>query len=53
MPIIKEELDIIAEQETIKVLIEAESGLAGKIGHTALDIIGAVTPLEGRYCPGC
>ncbi len=47
MPIIKEELDIIAEQETIKALIEAESGLAGKVGHTALDIIGAVTPLEG------
>ena len=47
MPIIKEELDIIAEQETIKALIEAESGLAGKIGHTALDVIGAVTPLEG------
>tara|TARA_R110002074_G_scaffold245811_7_gene417781 strand:- start:6854 stop:7600 length:747 start_codon:yes stop_codon:yes gene_type:complete len=44
---INEELDVIAEQETIKVLIEAESGLAGKIGHTALDIIGAVTPLEG------
>lgn len=44
---INEELDVITEQETIKVLIEAESGLAGKIGHTALDIIGAVTPLEG------
>ena len=46
MPIIKEELDIIVEQETIKALIEAD-GLVQGIAHTALDVIGAVTPLEG------